>query len=351
MKTVKQVLLVIIAVIVLAEIYYRVKGDYKTYSEQIGQPFNTDYGKVLDSWFNTWKDKEPFTPPNGDFQYQYSISKQHLRDKEYSYTKPDSVKRILISGDSFTEGVGAPYDSTWPRMLEKDLRKLDNNVEVIDAGVSGSDIFFDYVLYREQTHNFKPDVVIASMNSSDLNDYMYRGGMERFKDDGTTHYHKGPWYLVLYKYSHFARAILHKIYNFKYIGQFVTEKDVEAAMPAVEDEYVSVFKKYQAEAIKNEARFYAVLHSCPSEILYKNETNYASVKFMNDMVIKLQSAGIPVINLMPGLDDRLSKKDRSEITYMHDMHYNPFGYSVFAELAADSLVSRGILSVDTVAAN
>jgi len=348
MKTIKYVLIVIVTVIVLAEIYYRIKGDYKTYSEQIGKKFDTDYGKELDSWFNTWKDHAPFVPPNDDFHYQYSISKQHLRDKEYSYTKPDSVKRILISGDSFAEGVGAPYDSTWPRLFEKELRKVDKNVEVIDAGVSGSDIFFDYVLYREQTHNFKPDVVIAAMNSSDMNDYMYRGGMERFKADGTTRYHNGPWYLPLYKYSHFARAILHKIYGFKYLGQFITDKQIKDEMPAIVNAYGDIYKKYAEEAHKNGAHFYAVIHSCPSEVLYKNETNENVINFMHAMYAKLNSEGITVINLLPGLDERLNKKQREEITYQHDMHYNPYGYSVMAELAADSLKAHGLLNVDTI---
>jgi hypothetical protein len=46
----------------------------------------------------------------------------------------------MVFGDSFTEGVGTSQDSTWPELLENNLRLSTNhNIEVMNFGSNGSD--------------------------------------------------------------------------------------------------------------------------------------------------------------------------------------------------------------------
>ena len=66
-----------------------------------------------------------------------SINSQKLRDREFSFKKPDGMTRILMLGDSLTFGWGVNIEDTTSKILEKSLGQQlgKNNVEVINAGV------------------------------------------------------------------------------------------------------------------------------------------------------------------------------------------------------------------------
>ena len=59
-------------------------------------------------------------------------------------------------------------------------------------GVSGSDPWYAYTQLRYQLLPLHPTHVIMAVNGTDITDIIFRGGMERFHADGTTHYRKGP---------------------------------------------------------------------------------------------------------------------------------------------------------------
>lgn len=54
------------------------------------------------------------------------------------WTTPADPKRILILGDSLTEGMGLDEALTYPRILEKKLKERKHNVVIINGGISGS---------------------------------------------------------------------------------------------------------------------------------------------------------------------------------------------------------------------
>jgi lysophospholipase L1-like esterase len=347
MKILKYILIVIFSVVICAEIILRVKGVNKTYSELIGQGYYTDYGKVEPTWYHNWVTRGNFVPQNTDFHYDYFINQTGVRDKDFTAQKPDSTLRILVTGDSFAEGVGAPYDSTWPRILERLLREKHIAVEVMDAGVSGSDILYDYVFYRDKLAAFHPDIVLASMNTSDYSDFMFRGGIERFRRDGTTHFKRGPWFGLLYHYSYFFRALLHSLNKYPYTGIFISQEHFIDAMNSVNLQMLDAFKDYRHCAESNHAKFVAVLHPGPSEILYKNTINDAYKLMLARLSDSLNVAGIRYYSLSAGLHKNFDGKPWQEFTYLHDKHFRPAGYNVFANLVADSLLTYGNLFPDT----
>ncbi|MEO8168314.1 MAG: hypothetical protein ABI623_08705, partial [bacterium] len=82
--------------------------------------------------------------PNGigrykttEFDTDYKINSLGLRDKEYSIPKPSNTFRILMVGDSFTEGDGVFSYETFSKRLEAKLQSFSSPVkfEVINAGV------------------------------------------------------------------------------------------------------------------------------------------------------------------------------------------------------------------------
>ena len=338
MKFLKYSLIVFFSVVILAEIFLRVTGKYMVYSEMNGKPYYTDYGKVWDTWFHTRPVNDIFTPASPDFHYQYITNQMGFRDKNYPFETNDSTFRILVTGDSYAEGVGTCYDSTWPRLLEKNLRTKNIQAEVIDAGVAGSDIMYDYVFYREKLNAFNPKLILASFNTSDYNDYIMRGGMERFFADGTTHYKRLPWYFFWYKHSRLVRALFHKIGGFNNTGLFISQKEFDQSCTKTSIAFADVFELYYKEALKHKAQFVAVLHTIPGEIISPEKDLYATnIRGISIIAALLKAKGVPCIDLSKPLSAEFGKKDPMVFTYAYDMHFNGTGYNFMAQAIADSL--------------
>ena len=82
-------------------------------------------------------------------------------------------------------------------------------VTVINAGISGSDIYFEYMLLKEQLILLHPDLVIVMVNHSDVEDIIIRGGMERFQPRGRSGVRrKGPHWESVYGISYIFRHII-----------------------------------------------------------------------------------------------------------------------------------------------
>ena len=102
---------------------------------------------------------------------------------DWNRPKQAGTLRILALGDSFTEGDGAPEDSSYVNQLRILLRENNYRVEVFNAGVCGSDPIYNYKEYIDTLYALKPDVIIQTIASGDvLADINARGGLERFND-------------------------------------------------------------------------------------------------------------------------------------------------------------------------
>ena len=74
--------------------------------------------------------------------------------------------KILALGDSLTEGLGVPRENAYPRLLEEKLKEQGFDVEIINAGVSGSTSATAYG--RLQAYlNQKLDLVILALGAND----------------------------------------------------------------------------------------------------------------------------------------------------------------------------------------
>ncbi|MDP8223540.1 MAG: SGNH/GDSL hydrolase family protein [Candidatus Lernaella stagnicola] len=83
-----------------------------------------------------------------------------FRGPEFSDTKPEGVFRVICVGDSTTFGVMVPEPETYARRLEKSLHAKAPRVEVLNAGVPGTNIFAHRVLLAKTLLPLKPDVIV-----------------------------------------------------------------------------------------------------------------------------------------------------------------------------------------------
>jgi lysophospholipase L1-like esterase len=104
-----------------------------------------------------------------EFSVEYRINAQGFRDTAlYTPTTAAGTTRILLLGDSFTQGVGNHYAQAWPVLVERDLREAGHSVEIIKAGVFGYDTRQE-VLYLERLYErYRPDIVVIGFVFHDL---------------------------------------------------------------------------------------------------------------------------------------------------------------------------------------
>ena len=91
-----------------------------------------------------------------------NINSLGFRGSEFDLIKNDNTYRIMMLGGSTAFGAGASSDTTTiPAYLEKEFRKNNYNVEVINAGILGSDSFEEAYKIRYMFKKFQPDLFIV----------------------------------------------------------------------------------------------------------------------------------------------------------------------------------------------
>ena len=204
-------------IILFAETALRMSGKYRTYSERINSIYVSPYAEES----------------RNEYLFRYNPGTTvHQKGKEFLFQRrvnaigftehrtPEIFLHgfsILALGDSYTEGMGAEYQESWPRRLEALLNTGDENYRVYNSGISGNDPFFEFQNLKFLFPKIQPRIVIILLNRSDFSDVVIRGGMERFQRDGSVRYQrKAPWWEPFYKWSHTARAVFHfPIFNIK----------------------------------------------------------------------------------------------------------------------------------------
>ena len=324
--------LLFIAVFSLAafEVVLRVEKRNITWSEGVGHGYVSYYNEVKPTWFHTWTPNDSVMLDHGDFKYPVKTNSLGLRDREFKYNDP-AAKHILCIGDSYTEGVGAPYDSSWPRLMQNYLNTAGPAAEVIDAGVSGSDPFYEYMLYKYKLLPCQARYVMLCINSSDCTDYIFRGGMERFKPNGTTEFNKGPWFEPLYHYSYVMRFLINDIKHYPNANLFVRDTTAKSALVQKGMlEIVQVIDSMNRLAAQQQARLLVVIHPCIGELLYNSSDNRNYKMRFEEMQAILESKSICVINLWQPLGAHFNRQNYLQYSYVHDSHYNGRGYNIMA---------------------
>lgn len=219
-KNKTRLLVITIGTIAFAvEIFSRlVLGSHATHMERNGIRDYFSYHQVSrPSWFHVHIKNGQIRYPQVEFRHYRETNSIGLAEREFSVNKAPREYRIIALGDSFTEGTGTSYDSSWVRVVERNLRTEfpDWVVAAMNAGIAGSDVFFEYILLREQLLPYDPDLVIVAVNSSDVQDIMVRGGMERFRPDGTTRFAMtSPKWEWLYAISFTFRHVVHDLLRY-----------------------------------------------------------------------------------------------------------------------------------------
>ncbi|HTR98218.1 MAG TPA: hypothetical protein VML00_00630, partial [Bacteroidota bacterium] len=120
-----------------------------------------------------------------EFNTSYSINSLGLRDREIGPRAPGTI-RILMVGDSFTEGDGVEAEETFSKRLEAMLNPAGGprRAEVINAGVGSYSPILEYLYLTHGGLALHPDCVILNYDLSDAYDDITYSALARFGPDG-----------------------------------------------------------------------------------------------------------------------------------------------------------------------
>jgi hypothetical protein len=316
-------------VLLVVEATLRITGYTENYSEaRVGSYNFICHGSFQDT-LHVW-------PKNGtheigdrvQFLYPRSTNSLGLSDREWEKNKQDSVFRIIALGDSFTEGDGAPADSTWPILLEQQLLHEGKSVEVFNAGVCGSDPFHELMLLKYRLMDYQPDLVIVTLAMQDLlEDIGVKGGMERFDPK---HGRTPLLFELVYAYSHIARLIYNRILGYSWV--LVREKSPSFRNEIVEDYIPSIFEQFSE--ISGGLRIVFVLYPHQMQTTEGYDSDFKAALVENSRL-----TGMPMYDIRSCYLESIeqSGKPTEYFWWKHDGHHNSDGYLMMAHCIRQEL--------------
>ncbi len=106
-----------------------------------------------------------------EFDYVQRANNLGLRGKDVDPTKPSGTYRILMLGDSFTQGKGVGDDDTFSNLLEQRLNAeppAGMQFEVLNAGTDSYTPVLSFLQLAHRLGRLEPDLVVLNFDMSDL---------------------------------------------------------------------------------------------------------------------------------------------------------------------------------------
>jgi hypothetical protein len=121
---------------------------------------------------------------SGEVDNYMSINQEGYRDIDHPVVKPPGVYRILLLGDSMSEGVEVALQDLYWKRLEPELTQCSalsgRRTEVISFAVNGYGTAQEYLTLRERGTKYRPDLVLlAFFTGNDFTDNVKTLGRHR----------------------------------------------------------------------------------------------------------------------------------------------------------------------------
>ncbi len=287
------------------------------------------------SWYYVWSTQHDVKTE--EYCFNRTINSEGFSDIEHEIQKDENEFRIMAIGDSFTEGDGADKDSTWLKFLEYRLKQhpLKRNIDFINAGVCGSDPLFGFVLLKERLYKYNPDLLVLSLNCSDKNDVIVRGGMDRFENGGSLRYNETPWWAWVYNISHVSRLLFANILGYNEL--FIKEGDGRVEL--AENEIFNCILDFQSFCDSKGVNLLVVFHPIKQEIM-ENKLSLDQVYKRTELTDKIKT-----LNLLDYFinNEGITDENVGSLFWLYDRHHNAKGYELFAKGVEWKLKQLGIL--------
>lgn len=274
---------------------------------------------------------------NSEFSYPHAFNSMGFRDQELELSNINSKLVIAGFGDSFTEGVGAPQDSTWVKLLDGELNDCSDNLLTVNAGRNDSDIIYEsYKLKHLVAKTFMPELAVFVINTSDIHDLIVRGGVERFVSKNKIVHRAGPWWKYLYSFSYSWRAIAHEIMDVNWA--LYNEKDYSRLESQAKDLiYSTIINDIVPFTEEHNIQTLFVFGPMEHELL---EDSFA----FTDLSADLARQHVNVLDLHPVIQ-KLSKEN-VDYYWDIDLHCNSQGYLLWSKAIAAEIREKSLINCE-----
>ena len=122
-----------------------------------------------------------------DYTYRLQTNSLGFRDTEHAKQKQQGVIRVLLAGDSFTDGDGVAVEDNYPSVMRRALEEDSARWEVINVSVPGYGPVETALTVSEYASQYKPDLIIFGFYlGNDLADAM-KTRDEKLREIGLIH--------------------------------------------------------------------------------------------------------------------------------------------------------------------
>lgn len=325
----KNIALSLTVFIICLELGLRTTGLYTTFSEGSTESFWFEWNHERESSHYSHNAKSVFISSNGESEWEYHTNQFGYRER-HLVPKKDSIIRLFTIGDSFTEGLGTSFDSTWPRRLEDLLKQQGIDLDLHNCGMSGSDPFYQWWSLQNKLIEHEPSHVIVSINDSDFDDIIIRGGYSRFQPNGSVKYRPAPWFLPIYRFSHIIRMIVHELFDYDYY--LIRRHYADRQRAEVADSIARCLRDISQLCAENDVKFMGVIHPVPHLICYESEHSKSNV-----LALDSHSFDFPVIRMYEPLKAAMTGPDCTSYHWKQDSHFNGKGYQLFGNLLFEQI--------------
>jgi hypothetical protein len=104
---------------------------------------------------------------NVEFTYEFATNDRGLRYRDIPLEKPKATYRVLVVGDSMTEGVGVKQDETFSALLERRFSAL-GPIEFINGGLGGTGVFEYGRLFLSWGVAYQVDALLVAVFANDV---------------------------------------------------------------------------------------------------------------------------------------------------------------------------------------
>jgi lysophospholipase L1-like esterase len=319
-----------------------------------------------------------------EFNVHYSINSLGLRERELPRRKPEGTRRVLLLGDSFTEGNGVEGEDAFPAKLQAlvdDLR-LPTRWEVINAGEGSYSPLLMYLLLKNELIHLEPDLVILNLDVSDFYDDWQYTQLATFDVNGEPlavrpdpEREKGRWYVeAAYAIKDFLKENT-RGYNFlrRHVAPLLAERPDASGNVRVDkyamlrDGYVFLdepdlaltlgyIKKIRdfldARGIPLWLAVYPYGHQVSAREWHHGRTYWRfeqnrtySIEFQKYIEQFAHRSGIPIVNMTQEFLER-SNAERP-LYFSYDGHFTPAGHSIAARALMRRLLPVFRLSAES----
>ncbi|MCS6934342.1 MAG: GDSL-type esterase/lipase family protein [Chitinophagales bacterium] len=322
--------LIIAMMVILLETALTLTDSVKTYSEIRSHFYQSPFEPDTKNYYHTAQPGNKVTVSAPEFSYTTSYNSLGYADAEWPVEKRKAF-RIITSGDSFTEGDGAPMDSSYPALLRQ---MLGDSVEVLNAGVRGSDPVFGLKNMEDRFAAYHPDLVIQAVSENDLLfDMCIRGGYERFRPDSTVQFAAAPWWEPIYAMSYLSRVFFHALgFNMAEPCGKPTHSDFIARQQKL---MIDILNRFEKAAKAQNTRVLIVFYPTKIETLdFRYTTDYLPLKKHIETLPHVSYADI-----MECYQHQITAqgKEPQDFYWVIDGHHNATGYHLMATCIAEAI--------------